>query len=29
MRNKIQNIVAEQHTGKHSVGIIDETSFVK
>jgi SRSO17 transposase len=28
MRNKIQKIVAE-HTGKHSVGIIDETSFVK
>jgi len=29
MRDKIQNIVAENHAGKHSVGIIDETSFVK
>jgi SRSO17 transposase len=29
MRNKIQKIVAENHAGKHSVGILDETSFVK
>jgi len=29
MRNKIQKIVAKEHTGKHSIGIIDETSFVK
>ena len=29
MQNKIQNIVAENHAGKHSIGIIDETSFVK
>jgi SRSO17 transposase len=29
MRNKIQNIVAENHAGNHSVGILDETSFVK
>ena len=29
MRNKIQKIVAENHAGKHSIGIIDETSFVK
>lgn len=29
MRNKIQRIVAKEHAGKHSIGIIDETSFVK
>jgi SRSO17 transposase len=29
MQNKIQKIVAKNHAGKHSVGIIDETSFVK
>ena len=29
MRNKIQKIVTENHAGKHSIGIIDETSFVK
>ena len=29
MRNKIQQIVAKEHQGKHQIGIIDETSFVK
>jgi SRSO17 transposase len=29
MRNKLQKIVAKEHPNKHSVGIIDETSFVK
>ncbi len=29
MRTKLQKIVAQNHAGKHSVGIIDETSFVK
>jgi SRSO17 transposase len=29
MRNKIQKIVAKEHCGKHRIGIIDETSFVK
>lgn len=29
MRNKIQRIVAKEHAGNHSIGIIDETSFVK
>ena len=29
MRNKIQQIVAEEHRGKHQIGIIDETNFVK
>jgi SRSO17 transposase len=29
MRNKLQKIVAKEHNGKHSIGIIDETSFVK
>jgi len=29
MRNKLQKIIAKEHTGKHSVGIIDETSFLK
>ena len=29
MRNKIQQIVADEHRGKHQIGIIDETSFVK
>ena len=29
MRNKLQKIVAKEHAGKHSIDIIDETSFVK
>ena len=29
MRNKLQKIIAKEHAGKHSIGIIDETSFVK
>ena len=29
MRNKIQKIVAKEHRGKHQIGVIDETSFVK
>ena len=29
MRNILQKIVARKHAGKHSVGIFDETSFVK
>jgi SRSO17 transposase len=29
MRNKLQKIIAKEHAGTHSVGIIDETSFVK
>jgi SRSO17 transposase len=29
MRNKLQTIIAKEHSGKHSIGIIDETSFVK
>lgn len=29
MRTKIQKIVAKNHAGKHSICIIDETSFVK
>ena len=29
MRNKLQQIVAKEHSGKHSVGIIDESSVVK
>jgi SRSO17 transposase len=29
MRNKLQRIVAKEHAGRHSVGVIDETSFVK
>jgi SRSO17 transposase len=29
MRDKLQKIVAKEHVGEHSVGIIDETSFVK
>jgi SRSO17 transposase len=29
MRNKLQKIVAKEHSGTHSIGIIDETSFVK
>ena len=28
-RNRLQNIVAAEHAHPHSVGIIDETSFVK
>lgn len=29
MRNKVQKLVAQNYAGKHSIGIIDETSFVK
>jgi SRSO17 transposase len=29
MRNKLQKIIAKEHADEHSVGIIDETSFVK
>ena len=29
MRDKLQKIIAKEHAGKHSIGIIDETSFVK
>lgn len=29
MRNKLQKIIAKEHAGKHSIGIVDETSFVK
>ena len=29
MRDRLQEIVAAEHSGKHSIGIIDETSFVK
>jgi len=29
MRNKLQKIIAQEHSDEHSVGIIDETSFVK
>ena len=29
MRNKLQKIVAKEHRGRHSIGIIDETSFLK
>jgi SRSO17 transposase len=29
MQKKLQKIVARKHKGKHSIGIIDETSFVK
>jgi len=29
MRTKLQKIVAKQHAGKHSIGVIDETSVVK
>jgi len=29
MRNKLQKIIAKKHVGKHSIGIIDETSVVK
>ena len=29
MRNKLQKIVGKEHAGEHSLGIIDETSFVK
>jgi SRSO17 transposase len=29
MRNILQKIVARKHAGKHSIGIFDETSFVK
>lgn len=29
MRNKLQKIVSQEHAGRHSIGIIDETSFLK
>ena len=29
MHNKLQKIIAKAHAGKHSIGVIDETSFVK
>ena len=29
MRDRLQEIVVAEHSGKHSMGIIDETSFVK
>ena len=29
MRTKLQKIITKKHAGKHSIGIIDETSFVK
>lgn len=29
MRNQLQQIVATEHGGRHTIGIIDETSFVK
>jgi SRSO17 transposase len=29
MRNKLQKMIAQKHAGKHSIGIIDETSVVK
>ena len=29
MRNELQRIVATEHAGRHTIGIIDETSFVK
>ena len=29
MRKKLQKIVAKEHAGEHSIGIFDETSFVK
>ncbi|MBU4399192.1 MAG: transposase, partial [Planctomycetes bacterium] len=29
MRDRLQGIVAAEHSGKHSIGILDETSFVK
>jgi len=29
MRTQLQKIIAKKHAGKHSIGIIDETSFVK
>ena len=29
MRNKLQKMVAKEHAGRHSVGVIDETSDVK
>lgn len=29
MRDRVQGIVVAEHSGKHSIGIIDETSFVK
>lgn len=29
MRKKLQKMVAKEHAGRHSVGVIDETSFVK
>lgn len=29
MRDRLQEIVVAEHSGKHTIGIIDETSFVK
>jgi SRSO17 transposase len=29
MRDRVQEIVVAEHSGKHTIGIIDETSFVK
>ena len=29
MRDRLQEIVVAEHAGKHTIGIIDETSFVK
>jgi len=29
MRDRLQEIVASEHAGRHSVGIVDETTFVK
>src|SRR5208282_3671913 len=29
MRDRVQEIVREEHGGPHAIGIIDETSFVK
>ena len=29
MRDRVQEIVVAEHAGKHTIGIIDETSFVK
>jgi len=29
MRDRLQEIIVAEHSGKHTIGIIDETSFVK
>src|SRR6516165_9644714 len=29
MRDRVQEIVRDEHAGPHAIGIIDETSFVK